>query len=126
MSLETQIAEHTAAIKELTAAIVANTAAKGGAAQTSSKSDDKPARTTRAAAAKDKEKAAEPTKTKTEVNAALNEIRSEFGADDARAIFKKYGYEKMADIKPEHYDQIAADCAAKFDSKGTGEDEDTL
>lgn len=110
-------------IKDLIEALNANTAALAAAAGTVAATTTE-ATTTDAAAEKTTKKTkkaetkAEPEETKpehtqAEVSAALLKIKDDFGIEHAREILKKYKYEKMGDIKPEHFDVIFKDAEAK-------------
>lgn len=94
-------------IKDLIAALNANTAAVSGGVATTS---DKAETTTTAAKGKGKKadttEAAKPEHSQEEVTAALVKIKDDFGIEHARAVMKKHKYDKMGDIKPEHFDAI--------------------
>lgn len=111
-------------IKDLIAAVNANTAAvnalaaAGGATTTAAATTEaaaevkKPAKKAAKAEAAEPE-VAKPEHTQAEVTAALVKIKDDFGIEHAREILAKYKYAKMADIKPEHFDAVFAEAEAK-------------
>jgi hypothetical protein len=106
MSLEQAIQENTAALKEL-AAIMSKGAPAAAAAPA-----DKPAKPAKgkaeeAPAEKPAKKGYEPRHTKTEMQAAVNEVKELKGVPAAKALIKEVGYDKMADVeKAEDIDKL--------------------
>lgn len=83
------------AIKELTAAVIANTAAQGGATVNSTST----AETKPAGKAKPGPKAEAPKgPTREDLVALLTEVKEKLGAAEAKAIIAKLGAAKMAEI----------------------------
>lgn len=109
-------------IVDLIAALNANTQALSGGSATSTAASTTKEKTTGGKTTTTKEKApTKPKATKAEVSAALGEIKAAFGIDAARTIMSENGgFTKMADITPEHYDAIVAQCAAQISA---GEDD---
>lgn len=104
MSLEQAIAENTAAVKELAAALKAAATAAGDAGATTTKSakDTKTAKETTS-----KTKAYEPKYTKAQAQAAANEVKETKGVPAAKALIADLGYAKLAEIeKPEDIDKL--------------------
>lgn len=103
MSIEKALADNTAAIIALTAAIAAN----GGTAA-AKPAADKPA-ATKPAAGKNKP-AAKPEApagaTKAQMQAALNEVKEALGTDAARAIITDHGFQKMGEITEDQYQSV--------------------
>lgn len=97
-------------IKDLIEALKANTAAISGGVVVAAET------TTTATKGKGKKadatEAAKPEHSQEEVTAALIKIKDDFGIEHARAVMKKHKYEKMGDIKPEHFDAIFAEAEA--------------
>lgn len=112
MSIETQIQELIAAIRENTAALTGNaSAAKTGA------SDEAPAKTTRKTKSTEdapaKSKGYEAKYTKAEAQAAANEVKENKGVAAAKAIIADLGFAKLAEIeKPEDIDRLYEACKA--------------
>lgn len=102
------------AIAELTAALIANTAAlEKSAGAAPSAAAEKPAAKGKAAA----EKKADETKvTQEQVNAALIKIKDAFGMPEAKTVIKEFGLvDKMADIKPAQFKAVLDGAVAKYD-----------
>lgn len=109
MSLEQKIELLTAAVEANTAAIKAQGATAGAAA-------DKPAGKAPAkekAAAK--EKADTPKHTHEECVAALTKIKDEHGIAHAKEILTKHKIGKMAEIPADKFDVVYAEAVAKYD-----------
>lgn len=119
------------AIAELTAALIANTAAleKAAGATPSAGAAAETKTSGRGKTAADK-KADEPKITQEQVNAALIKIKDEFGMPEAKNVIKEHGLvDKMADIKPAQFKAVFEAAVAKFDEltaakDGAGEDDD--
>lgn len=103
MAIEQLITDLITALNENTAALLSGTTAT---APTDKVSADKPAKTGKSAKVEADDK---PKHTQEQVNAALIKIKDDFGIEPARTIFKKYKYDKMGDIKPQHFDAIFAE-----------------
>ena len=103
MSLEQAIAENTAALKELAAALKAGGTTAGDAGATTTKS----AKDTKTAKETTKSKAYEPKYTKAQAQAAANEVKETKGVPAAKALIADLGYAKLAEIeKPEDIDKL--------------------
>lgn len=100
--------------------------AQGGKATTAAAPADKgkPAADKGKPAAK-KEEAAKPKHTEDEVVAAISKLKDDFNVDEAKAIVKKLGFAKMADITPDKYDE-AVELAEKRYEELTEEGGDGL
>lgn len=102
-------------IQQLIEALNANTAAQTGNSAVANTSATTPtattagAKPTKTAKPAKAEAEAKPEHSQEEVTAALIKIKDDFGIDAARAILKKYKYDKMGDIKPEHFDVVFAE-----------------
>lgn len=110
MSLEEQI-------EKLTKAVEANTAAllKGGGGAAASSGETKAPKTT----APKTTTAYEAQHTKSEANAAINEVKEKLGVAKAKAIIKEIGFDRLEQItKPEHIDQLY-----KLSKEALGEEE---
>lgn len=121
MSLEQAIAENTAALKELAAALKAGGTATGdaGTKDTKSTKDTKTKETTT------KSKAYEPKYTKAQAQAAANEVKDTKGVPAAKALIAELGYAKLAEIeKPEDIDKLyeAAKAILGEGAEGGGDD----
>lgn len=116
MSLEQALAENTAALQALTAAL-----AKGGAAAAApaaAPAAEKPPKGKKEAAAP-----AAPSIDRSTVNAALEEVKNKHGVEAAKKVIKEAGgVDKRADI-PDDKLQAVYD-AAKKAAEGGGEDDD--
>lgn len=120
-------------IKDLIEALNANTAALAGGSPTTTSiatTVEKPASKGKSTKGKAEAEAdAKPEHTQEEVTAALVKIKDDFGIGSAREILKKWRYEKMGDIKPEHFDAIFAEAeklhAGLTAEADAGEDDDS-
>lgn len=112
-------------IELLTAAVLALTETmKGGvpaAADTPSAAApaDKPKRGRPAAT-----KAAAPEHSRSEMQAALNEVKENFDTATAKALIKAAGFDKMADVTEDKYDELYNAAKAKMGELDAGEGED--
>ena len=131
MSLEQVIAENTAAVRELIAALAAN----GGAAASTTapaadkeEKEEKAEKTTRTRrSAKTEESAPVSKYTAEQVKAAAVKVKDELGTAEAKKLIKSAGKaDELAAIKPENYDAFIAACEAAIngeDDGGDGEDD---
>jgi hypothetical protein len=124
MSIEQAIAENTAAIIALTAALGLNAAQ--GSKQVAA--EEKPAaeeKTTKPAAAKSAKAAAPkaPKITTEMAQAALLKIKDTHGLEYARAVLSDFGYAKMNEITAEKAAEVLAAAEAKFEALNNGDDE---
>lgn len=110
-------------IKELIAALNANTAAQGGAAAAST--DAGAATTTKTTGkAGAKTKTTPPGPTREEMVASLTEVKEKFGAAEAKAIITKVGAAKMADIADDKIGTAFTLAKAKLEADAAAGDDD--
>lgn len=129
MSIEQKLTELTEAVVALTAAV----SAKDASGPEQSKEEVKPtrSRTTRAAASKTtapKAKADEPKVSRSEMQAALNEVKENLGTKVAKQLISDAGFDKMADVTEDKFEELFAAAKARIDSDEnlSSEDEDGL
>lgn len=115
MSLEQALADNTAALKELAAAMKAG----GGAPATTGKTETKPD-------TKPKSNAGEHTKA--EATAALNEVKEKFGTEKAVELRNKFGkVTKMADLSnAADIDALYKECKKAMEAGDSGSGGDGL
>ena len=116
-----------AAIAELTKAVNANTAALQAASGSASTSGGTPPASTKTEKAS-KEKASKPAATgpkhdRSEVNAAVNEVKESLGIESAKGLLKDNGYAKLADVEEKDFDKVY-DAAKALLTAGDGGDAD--
>jgi hypothetical protein len=127
MSIEQLIADNTAALRELAAAMNGTKASAPAAAPASAKSEP--------AASEEKKKPGRPPKaepkknvhTREEMVAVLGEVKAKFDIGAARALFMSDSVQKMADIPEADIDTVYAAAKAKLeegDEEVAGEGED--
>lgn len=124
MSIEQKLTELTEAVVALTAAV----SAKDASGPEQSKEEAKPThrRTTRTSAPK--AKADEPKVSRSEMQAALNEVKENLGTKVAKQLISDAGFDKMADVTEDKFEELFAAAKARIDSDEnlSSEDEDGL
>lgn len=120
MSLEQALAANTAALEANTAALLGKGAGASGSAGTTTT-----ATTTTGKGGKGGKTAYEAQHTKAEAQAIANKVKDEKGVETIRALIKKLGYDKLADIaKAEDLDKLYDACEAELgDDSGGGDDD---
>lgn len=108
MSLEQRIEELVAAVKENTAALNALRASGGVAAADAGEKKTSAAASSTLYAKVEKPAPATkgPKHTKAEVHAALNELKELKGTKVAKDLIKKFGFDKLADVTEDKYDEL--------------------
>lgn len=127
MSLETLIANLTAAVEANTAAVLG----KASTGKAAAKDDDAGEATTtrrRRSSAKD-EDAGDSKKSKytaEQVKAAAVKVKEELGTKVAKQLISDHGAEELAKLKPENYDAFVEACERELngDDDGKGKDDD--
>lgn len=119
MSLEQALNENTAAVTALTAALAKGVAPAAAAAPAAA---GKPA--TKTAATKPAPKAPASVNTKEAMQALLNQVKEEKGGPVAKGIIADAGFQKMADISEDKYDEVFAACEAVLTPAAAGGDDD--
>lgn len=127
MSLEAAIADLTKAVNANTAALQAasgiSTSGGTSPASTSTKAE-KPAATKSAKA--DKSAATGPKHDRSEVNAAVNEVRESLGIEAAKGLLKDNGYAKLAEVEEKDFDKLYDAAKALLTAGDGGESDDGL
>lgn len=108
MSIEKAISDLTAAINANTAAIQESSALIQGGGSAKNTTSDKKADTDSKVA--DAKVDSQPKVTEAQLTAKIKEVAKATDKDKAREQFSDLGYEKMAEIKPEHYDKVYDRC----------------
>lgn len=122
MSLEAAIAELTKAVNANTAALQA---AAGGAASAPASKNEKPAGSSKAPK-NDKPAATGPKHDRSEVNAAVNEVKEALGIEAAKALLKENGYAKLAEVEEKDFDKLYEAAKAKLAGDGGSDEGDGL
>lgn len=114
--LTSALNRNAAAIEQANKAVGSFTEAapeKAAETKAATKTDKKAETNTKAAdAAVDKQ----PKITQPQLLAKIKEVATTLGKDVAREQFSHLGYEKMAEIKPEHFDAVFDGCNAKLNA----------
>lgn len=112
-SIEDMITGLTSALNRNAAAIEQANKAVGSFTEAApEKAAETKAATKAADAAVDKQ----PKITQPQLLAKIKEVATTLGKDVAREQFSHLGYEKMAEIKPEHFDAVFDGCNAKLNA----------
>lgn len=124
MSIETLL-------QNLIDAVNANTAAIKGApaaASTAPAADNAPAaeKQTRSRAKKEEAKSTGPKHSKAEMQAALNEVREALGTAKAKELIKNAGFDKLADVTEDKFDELYDAAKALLDTDSVGGSDDDL
>lgn len=143
MSLEAQIQALTEAVAENTKALLAMTAAGVVApaavaaiaeevkvdGKKAEETKPEPARRTRRTKTEEKPAATEAPASKRsrgEMQAALNEVKEVFGTSRAKKVIADAGFEKMADITEDKFDEVYDTCKSLIESAEESDDEGDL
>lgn len=111
------------AIAELKASLDANTealkalAGAGGVKTAAPAATEKPAKSAKAATAAAPEA---PKHSQAEVNAILIKIKDEHGLAEAKAVYEKFKYTKMSEIKESDYDKVFDAATARYEELSAG------
>lgn len=124
MSLEQALADNTAAVIALTAALAKGAPVATAGASTDAKAETKTtkpdAKTTKATK---ETKPAAPKHSREEVTAAVSEVKEKFDTETARALFQQYA-EKLKDVPDDKLDALydaAKEKLAEGDDEGSGD-----
>jgi hypothetical protein len=125
MSLEQQLAALTAAVEANTAALLGGAKAAPAATAEKSAPADKPAADKPPKATKGKP-AYEARHTKSEAQAAVNEVKEKLGVATAKGLIKKAGGDKLADLTTDEQFDTLYDLAKEALGAEDGGEEDGI
>lgn len=117
MSIETLL-------QNLIDAVNANTAALQGAGKPVAAATGDAEKTTRTRTKKEETKAPASTRSKAEMQAAVNEVKEALGTAKAKELIKKAGFDRLADVTEDKYDELYDSAKALLTTDGVGEQED--
>ena len=123
MSLEQALADNTAAVLALTAALAKGAPAATAGASTDAKAETKTAATGKTTKTAKDTKPAAPKHSREEVTAAVSEVKEKFDTDTARGLFQQYA-EKLKDVPDDKLDALydaAKEKLAEGDDEGSGD-----
>lgn len=116
MSLEQKIEALTAAIEANTAALNAN----GGKAASTGTASGKGGKAAKGGAKSE----SKPEHSKEEVQKLLNEVREQKGTKAAKTLIADAGFDKLADVTEDKYDELYAAAKAVLEEGGDEKEED--
>lgn len=122
----TDVVKHLARIANAAEGIEAGMKSGGAKTTTSAPAAEKAAPAGKASTAKAKVEEKKETKPKhdfAEVKAVLITVKDTISKEAAQAVFKKYGYDAMSGIQPEHFDVIFDDATKALESTDSASDE---